>query len=176
MSSRLQIPPSNAKDFEKRWPQFKAFLIERGSQVFAPTNPYELARFTTPEGFGIVYRNEAGRITSWQGGANLAWAAFVIPNTPWRAEPSSRARNRETGRKRDNLIRSLIERDGPQCLFCPTELTVETATIEHIVPVTGGGTEHINNKALACDDCNKAAGCLSVVAKIRLAIAKGEAA
>ena len=39
------------------------------------------------------------------------------------------------------------------------ELTEETATIEHYVPLGLGGLDNRNNMVLACDPCNSERGC-----------------
>jgi hypothetical protein len=61
--------------FAKRRSAFTKWLIERGSAIEKITNPYEVLRFTTPEGVGIIYKNGNGQITSWQGGAAEAGEA-----------------------------------------------------------------------------------------------------
>jgi hypothetical protein len=50
------------------------------------------------------------------------------------------------------------------------ELSFETATIEHVVAITSGGTNHLSNKALACEPHNRQAGHLSAREKFELAI------
>lgn len=39
-----------------------AALTARGAEILAPTNPYEVIRFRTCYGVGVVYRNAAGRL------------------------------------------------------------------------------------------------------------------
>jgi len=44
--------------------------------------------------------------------------------------------------------RVLLARDS-QCCYCGCELTLKTATIEHVIPLSRGGLENMNNYKLA---------------------------
>jgi 5-methylcytosine-specific restriction endonuclease McrA len=75
-------------------------------------------------------------------------------------------------RKTVNLVISLAERDGWDCCYCFASLNIETATIEHFVPVTSGGDSHMANLSLACRPCNQEAGHMPVRAKMEMAVRK----
>ena len=49
--------------------QFISWLLAHGSEVLAPTNPYELLRFTTQDGVAIIFKNADGEITKDRNGA-----------------------------------------------------------------------------------------------------------
>lgn len=159
------LPPS-VNAFNRHRKTFEAWLIERGSQIKQPTNPYEVMRFSGPKNECIVYRKANDTISSWENGADKAFRAF-LDCTEWRA--TSRGKR---DRKTINLLLSLAERDGWNCCYCPALLDIETATIEHFVPVTSGGSSHMANLSLACEPCNKEAGHLPVRAKIEMAVRK----
>jgi len=53
--------------------------------------------------------------------------------------------------------RRLLKEDA-HCHWCGCELTVETATLEHIIPLDRGGTNRRDNLTLACADCNHKRG------------------
>lgn len=154
--------PDNQTKFRKEWPKFEAWLVSRGSEIRPPSNRYEVARFTTPEGVGVIYQNGKGIITSAIGGAEEAWGAWK-KNAEWRAvECVSRQ-----SRQRRNRIAALVERDGDACFFCGQPLG-DDITIEHLVPIAHGGTNHQSNLALAHEACNQRADHLSVAGKVRL--------
>ncbi len=155
-------------EFRHRWPRFKDWLERNGAAALAPTNEFEVARFTTPEGIGIVYRNRRGELTSWQNGAGEAWLAWRGAR-PWRAVPREIRASSGKGQRR-RIIQSIAHRDGWECAFCAEELSTATATVEHWVPITAGGPDHLSNKMLACEACNRAAGHLDVRAKLEMAI------
>lgn len=163
---RLTVPRTQ-KEWAKMWPAFQAWLLERGSAIYAPTNEYELARFLTPEGIGIVYRNAGGNISAWQNGAHAAVRGFV-EKSPWRAVKATKRRPGYDARTRD--YEALVQRDGAHCFYCQMPLLYEFATIEHMIPVTAGGTNHLSNKTLACHQHNTEAGHLSVREKLEMAM------
>jgi 5-methylcytosine-specific restriction endonuclease McrA len=154
------------KEFNRKWPKFKQWLLDNGSAIYEPTNRYEAARFLTDCGIGVIYSNSSDRISSFVNGASEAWEAYQSAK-PWRAVEKT-VRSKKT----EQEYRSLVARDGNCCLYCNAELSCDTATIEHLIPVSSGGSNHMQNKALACHGCNQAAGNLSVRQKIEMAIAR----
>ena len=63
-------------------------------------------------------------------------------------------------RRRSNygrIKRRLLRRD-PHCHWCHERLTVETGTIDHLVPLARGGLDNANNMVLACQPCNHRRG------------------
>lgn len=138
---------------------FRRWLGHRGSEILAPTNPYEVLRFTAPKGAGVVYRKANGKLT-WNDQAGKAWNAFQNRN-PWRVLPKL---DRQPLR---HLVPALIERDGDACFFCGIELG-DDITVEHLVPKVHGGPDCLANLTLAHADCNARADNLSVAEKVRL--------
>lgn len=67
---------------------------------------------------------------------------------------------------------NVADRDGLECFYCGDPLTLATATVEHLVPLSSGGNNGDANLALAHTDCNHEAGALSVVEKVKLREAK----
>lgn len=47
---------------------------------------------------------------------------------------------------------ALIARDGPCCYICENEAA---ETIDHVVPLSQGGSHDISNLRLCCRNCNK---------------------
>lgn len=160
----MGVLPGTRKEFLKHWPKFSAWLGEHGSSVMAPTNPYEVARFLTAEGMGVVYANSADRITKWMAGADIAFTAWK-DGAAWRAV--ERVKRGNGSKKRRPVIVALMHRDGCSCVYCGCPLGMDTATVEHLVPLTAGGPDTLINKALACQPCNQGAGALSPVEKMR---------
>ena len=68
--------------------------------------------------------------------------------------------DRKAGRKKSyKSSRNKLLKKYPFCHWCAIELTTETATIEHIIPLAKGGLNNMNNYALACEKCNQERGC-----------------
>ncbi len=57
--------------------------------------------------------------------------------------------------ERDRLMLALIERDGYHCQECGS---IENITIDHIVPLSRGGSDELNNLRLLCRSCNSRKG------------------
>lgn len=78
--------------------------------------------------------------------------------------PEIRDKNRMTRRARlagcSVIIpftkQEIIRRDGLNCYLCGELLTVKTATIDHVIPISKGGYHCPNNARIACKPCNNA--------------------
>ena len=56
----------------------------------------------------------------------------------------------------DSLSKFVVERAIERCEYCLMHQSLQIATfhIEHVIPRSRGGTDHIENLALACPRCN----------------------
>lgn len=156
--------PSSPTTYRKWRDRFHAWLKANGSEVRQPHSEYELDRFTTPEGVGVVYRNGADVISSWTGGSDTAFRCFR-EMTHWRAAPKP---SRGNSNERRRMIENIISRDGSLCFYCGTECQSDDQTVEELVPITQGGKRILANVALAHTACNQRAGSRSVMEKIKL--------
>ena len=55
-------------------------------------------------------------------------------------------------------IREALIKKSNKCYWCKKPLTIDTSTIEHIIPLARGGLENANNRALSCYKCNEDRG------------------
>lgn len=157
--------PGSVAAFNRTRDKFVAWLLEHGSAIKQSTNPFEVIRFIGIGTECIVYCKANDTISNWGNGAAEAYRAFLTGGS-WRATP----RGKRDSSKRTNTILSLAQRDGWNCVYCGVLTDIETASIEHLLSITHGGNSHLSNLSIACDDCNKLAGHLSVREKIELAI------
>jgi hypothetical protein len=75
------------------------------------------------------------------------------PGTPGTAGTSKSARR--TARTKE----ALRHRDGDTCWWCDCAFTQDRpSTIDHVMPRTHGGSDHLDNLVLACRPCNLAKG------------------
>ena len=128
--------------------------------MLAPTNPYEVMRFRTSHGVGVVYKNAKGQRT-WNAEA-LAAKNHIDGSKGSLAPVKTHDR-----RKRAATYNALLIRDGGACFFCRDPLD-DDMTIEHLVALCHGGPNHISNLFLAHGDCNRRAGHLSAPEKIAM--------
>jgi hypothetical protein len=146
--------------FLDRKEKFEAWLTEAGAEVLTCTNEWELCRFRCGSGTSIVYTNKRHELT-YVGQASTAFAGFLGAKR-WRAAPRT---NRTT--KSNPTCATLRQRDGDNCFYCHLPVAVEDESVEHLVALTHGGPDHIANMALAHKLCNREAGHLALMEKIR---------
>ena len=59
-------------------------------------------------------------------------------------------------------IRALFIKQGNECVYCETKLTIDSDwNIDHIIPIAKGGENHIDNIQITCASCNKKKSTLS---------------
>lgn len=143
---------------------FKASLQSAGAEILGPTNPYEKLRFRTVHGVGVIYSGKRGE--TWTPEA-IAARDHLANGKGSLAPVTVRGRNRTD----KATVSALLNRDGECCFFCGNELAGDI-TIEHLVPISHGGPNHVSNFFLAHALCNREAGHLSAPEKVKLAIAK----
>jgi hypothetical protein len=141
---------------------FETFLAQSGADVIAPTSQWELLRFTTARGIGIVYTNAKSRITL-VGEAKPAFEAYRSQHAYDAGHKVKRPNNRPHG-----VIRRLLDRDGPACFLCCKDTTPDDRTVEHMIPLAHGGPNNIHNYAIAHRKCNTDAGHKPLIEKIRV--------
>ncbi len=163
--------PRTMHDLKPLKTGFLSWLHERGAVTHEPTNAYEVLRFDAAQGVGIVYRKKSSLLT-WTDAAVEAWNAFRGGSTSWRPAQKTDRRSTRDARRRRAVLRCLFKRDGAACIYCGAELTEETATVEHVVPLGMGGPDRLINMALACRECNHGLGCLPAAKKITYALAR----
>lgn len=52
----------------------------------------------------------------------------------------------------------VYDRDGGKCALCGRPLVFEEATLDHIVPISRGGANEIDNLRITCSSCNNMKG------------------
>ncbi len=144
--------------------KFKKFLVNCGGQLLHETNEYEVIRLQCDGGVEILYRKQSGLLT-WSKELVKAYMAYRSGGrVKWRA-----TRKKKVNRKRGPvLLQTLFQRDGKRCWFCIKPLDAESATIEHLLNVSNGGNNHINNLAVACSPCNQKARNMGITHKVVL--------
>lgn len=140
---------------------FEKELKAAGAEVLGPTNPYEVLRFKTSHGVGIVYKGKRGE--TWNAEALAAKQHLA-------KQKGSLAPVALKGRRNNRAsVAAILMRDGSDCFFCRKPLDGDL-TVEHLVALAHGGPNHISNKFLAHAECNNRAGHLSAPEKVRIAM------
>ena len=151
----------------QRIPKFKKWLEQNGAEVLPATNDYEALRFRVPNGTGVVYSNERNDKCKPSNDLTIEAYNCYSKNISWSKRPVKVQRlNRSKTKKQ------LIARDGCTCFFCTIPLTKENITEEHLLSLVHGGNNRLENKVLACNDCNDEVGNMPVGLKIEFTIMK----
>lgn len=140
---------------------FKDWLVSHGAEMLEPTNEWEVLRFRANGETLVVYRNARGRLT-WPAPAADAWRAWK-GGKAWSGTDSNGTKVRPRP-----IVKTLLARDGADCFFCRKPTTTKDRTVEHLVARIHGGPNHISNLFLAHEGCNRKAGHLSAVEKIKI--------
>jgi 5-methylcytosine-specific restriction endonuclease McrA len=67
---------------------------------------------------------------------------------------SKRGHGFSGGSPRKQRYRRMLLRLDPHCQYCGLGLDMDTATLDHVIPVAQGGSSRFANMALACEPCN----------------------
>ena len=143
----------------KKQKEFLDWLRKNGAQVLATTNPYEYARFIAQGSTQVVYTGRRGITANGfakkclddflKGEKYLKMGSANIPRSPM-----AKLRN------------AIIQRDGTECFFCRKQIPEMEMTVEHLLSKQNGGSDHMDNLALAHKFCNQKAGNLPLLKKI----------
>lgn len=157
----MTSPTLSLTEYRRKQASFRHWLSLRGSAIFA-TSAVEC--FLTPSGKSSVYYDS--KRLRWEEDAGYAYSCF-IDGSQWKATiPGPRIIDAD----RNELWNTIASRDGLNCMYCYKQLTRWSTTIEHLVPISMGGTSHPANLTFACYKCNSDAGSSSVREKLEMAI------
>lgn len=148
------------KQTEKHFKDFTSYLDWIGAEKRAKTNSFELARFVANEIVCVVYEGRKG-ISFSNEEARKVYHAF---------QDKKKITVSGTKRKRfyDDIKNKLFERDGDKCFYTDIELTLETATIEHLIPLSKGGKNNLDNLVLCTEESNQMMADKPLVEKIKI--------
>lgn len=149
---------------DKRKQAFSKWLVSCGAEVLAPATAYEIARFRHDDGISVVSITSKGDLY-FSGNGYHVWACY-LKGSAWRAFPKGK---REDKRARIRLMVTVALRDGNNCFYCHKPL-YEDRSLEHLLSITFGGSNHLANLVLAHRECNAAAGNKSVREKLQIHI------
>ena len=65
------------------------------------------------------------------------------------------ARKRITGERRAQVLEELWRHQSGTCFWCNNHLDRYAATLDHIVPMAHGGSNHEGNLVVCCASCNQ---------------------
>lgn len=65
-----------------------------------------------------------------------------------------------TSKQKRSKKRQLVERYGYECrcYWCRSSFPIEQLTLDHLLPISRGGSNRLENLRLACRSCNQLRG------------------
>jgi len=73
---------------------------------------------------------------------------------PCQSPKSKRGRSKRGWKLKLTIRRRRLFKADPRCSYCGCDLNWHTATLDHVVPTSKGGTDSMDNLVLACQPCN----------------------
>lgn len=142
--------------------EFGEWIAAEGGEVLPPTNKWEVLRYkTVSNATGIIYQNKAGKHTLTKQ-VSEDYPRFLQATGLAKTERVDRLKQHKNAK----LKAELLERDGDACCYCGQFM--DQPTLEHFHAISRHGVNHPDNCGLACEPCNKIAGNLSVIEKMKL--------
>ena len=147
---------------EKRARKIKNWVGNHGAEVMPNLAEWEFFRAKTNQGLFIIYRNKRNQYKPND-------AELLRKITCWMKDCRNLNLGIITQRKKLTGVRkALFKRDGNQCFYCGEGMRRDQMTIEHLLSLSHGGSNRIENLVLSHSICNANAGSLSLLQKIEL--------
>lgn len=133
---------------KKLYKDFGEYLDLIGAEKKPLTNDYERYRFLADEIVCVIYQSKRGGLSYSNETAQRVYRAF---------EDDKRINVAGTKRKKFELTtkQALLKRDGDKCFYTRVAMTEETATIEHLIPLSKGGKNNLDNLVLCTHESNQ---------------------
>ena len=123
---------------------------------------YEIARFVVNDEICVIYEGKKG----------LYGSNHIANKIIGRFKSKKLINIQETKRKslKGKFYQKLTERDGNKCFYTNRELTEENSSIEHLIPLSRGGKNNLENLVLCLKSENEKMANLSLIEKINYKI------
>ncbi|WP_301120312.1 HNH endonuclease [Mycolicibacterium fortuitum] len=74
----------------------------------------------------------------------------------WKTSPRTASAGRTSTAHWKQQRAKALQRDGHQCQIRGPRCTIQATQVDHIIPVSQGGTDDLTNLASACHNCHAA--------------------
>lgn len=141
---------------------FDDYLDQIGADKIQVTSCWELARFKANDEVCVVYKGKRGVNYSNQ-----------LAQKIYEAYRGGRLFNIQSEKRKslsDKFKIKIYERDGNKCFYSGKEMTMDEATIEHLIPLSKGGKNNMHNLVLCLAEENQKMANRPLVEKIKYKI------
>ena len=147
---------------KQKFASFDKYLDEIGADKINVTSCWELARFKANDEICVVYQGKKG-ISYSNPLAGKVYEAFK----------EGKLINIQS-EKRQSLTQKfkfkIYERDGDKCFYTSKEMAEDKATIEHLIPLSKGGKNNLDNLVLCLEEENHKMANKPLIEKIKYKI------
>lgn len=138
--------------------KLKNFILSIGGELLKETNPYEVARFIIKGETGVIYKGKKG-ISFSNKLAEQVFFNFENGKNTYMGEKKKRVCYSNT---RDLLIKKY----GKICFYTLEEMQDDEISLEHLIPLSKGGLNNVDNMVLCKKEINQGMGNKSLIEKI----------
>ena len=152
---------------KQNFKNFDEYLDQIGADKIQITSSWELARFRANDEICVVYQNKKGNISFSNALADKIYNAFC----------ENRLINIQSEKRKSLSERfklKIYERDGNKCFYSGKEMAMEEATIEHLIPLSRGGKNNIDNLVLCLSEENAKMANKPLIEKINYKISNSK--
>lgn len=139
--------------------KFEKWLRNRGCEILPVTNEHEWLRFRGKK-VGVLYLS--GKTSnSYTQEAIMAYQS----GGKWNGRPARTGRSKSYRKQKEQIL----DRDGDCCFLCGKPMG-DDITLEHLVPLSKGGKNTIDNMVLMDEECNQSLDNMGLIDKMKIII------
>jgi len=139
--------------------KLNSFILKIGGEIKDPTNDFEICRFVIQGQTGVIYKGKRG-ISFSNALAKKVYFNFENNNFSYLGQKKKRSKYKTI---KDEIIR----RDGLVCFYTLEKIKKEDASVEHLIPISKGGTNNIDNMVICEKKINMKLGNESLLNKLK---------
>lgn len=138
---------------------FIDYLELMGCEIIPSDNCRESVKFKAGKETCIIYEDHRGKISFNSKYATDIFNAFINNRKFKKNSPSRNNRRR--------LREAVLKRDGNKCFYTGVEMSPEEMTLEHLVPISKGGSNNLHNLVLCSKQSNARMADKMLIEKIK---------
>lgn len=136
----------------------KEYILSIGGEILDETNPYEVARFVVKGQTAVIYQGKKG----------ISFSNKLAEEVYFNFENNKKIYLGEKKKRTSycKIKEALLSKYGNMCFYTLEPMTEEEISVEHLVPLSKGGVNNIENMVLCKKEINALLADKSLVEKI----------
>ena len=132
------------------------------NQIETSKSTYEVARFIVDDETCVIYSGKKGLSGNNKHSKNIIEAFY--------AKRMINIQSEKRITLKQKFYQKLLERDGDRCFYSGKKMDVDSSSIEHLIPLSKGGKNNLDNLVLCLKEENEKMANLPLVEKIKYKI------